>query len=81
MTTGPHALIRNPMAVSAVLQSAGVAQARRSALASAVPVVEIAVWELVLRPAEERFLQHQFGPSHVDHRNHVRIWLPTRPKA
>jgi Phospholipid methyltransferase len=68
LTTGPYAFIHNPMAVSAVLQNAGVALARRSALASAVPVEEIAVWELVLRPAEERFLERQFGPSYVDHR-------------
>lgn len=78
VTGGPYAVVRNPMAVSAVLQTCGLALRRRSPSLIALAMVEVAVWELVLRPAEERFLAETFGADYLRYRAAVPRWLPRR---
>lgn len=73
---GPYRYVRNPMAVSAIVQVVGVALVHGSAATSALAVAGAIVWDAAIRPDEERFLAARFGPPYETYRASVRCWLP-----
>lgn len=79
VTAGPYRIVRNPMAVSAVAQAAGIALTRGSPTAALIPVCGVVLWNTFLRPPEERFLAARFGDAYRDYQRDVRCWLPTWP--
>ncbi len=75
VTTGPHALTRNPMYVGmlGLLVARAVARRRRGALLPAA-----GFWWAMDRfqiPAEERALAERFGQDYEDYQNRVPRWL------
>lgn len=81
VTRGPYAYLRNPMCVSALLQGMGVAILLASPLTAAYVVLGGIVWEVFIRPAEERDLSERFGSAYEDYRASVRCWWPTWHKS
>lgn len=76
---GPYRVIRNPMAVSAIMQSTGVALILGSPTAALIPVTGAVVWNRVIRPPEEAFLADRFGDAYERYRDTVRCWIPIWP--
>ena len=78
VVSGTYRVVRNPMVVSGIGQSIGVALLLGSPLATLLPVAGALVWNEVLRPPEERFLVERFGESYQDYHARVRCWIPKR---
>jgi protein-S-isoprenylcysteine O-methyltransferase Ste14 len=76
---GPYRVIRNPMAVSAIVQTIGVAILLGSTGTLGLALGGGVVWHVAIRPSEERFLAERFGEPYLAYRHHVRCWLPTWP--
>ena len=79
VVAGPYRLVRNPMAVSAIAQSAGIALALGSPTASLIPISGAVMWNRVIRPSEEDFLVGLFGDPYRRYQDAVRCWVPTWP--
>ena len=56
VVAGPYRVVRNPMAVSAIVQTIGVAAMLGSAATLALAAGGGLVWNTLIRPPEERFL-------------------------
>ncbi len=76
---GPYRVVRNPMAVSAVVQTIGVAIILGSTGTLTLALGGGLVWHAGIRPSEERFLVARFGAPYEDYRRHVRCWVPRWP--
>jgi protein-S-isoprenylcysteine O-methyltransferase Ste14 len=76
---GPYRIVRNPMAVSAVNQTIGIAVFLGSSGVLGLAVGGGLVWHALIRPSEERFLASTFGAPYEDYRASVRCWIPTWP--
>lgn len=79
VVTGPYRVVRNPMAVSAIVQSTGIALALGSPTAALIPPAGAVVWNQVIRPTEEDFLEERFGDPYRRYQAAVRCWVPTLP--
>lgn len=79
VVSGPYRVIRNPMVVTALVQSTGVALMVGSPTALTLPVGSAFLWNWILRPSEERFLSGRFGSSYEHYRRSVRCWVPRWP--
>jgi protein-S-isoprenylcysteine O-methyltransferase Ste14 len=78
VTGGPYRYLRNPMCVSALMQGMGAAILLASPLTAAYVVLGGIVWEVFIRPAEERDLSERFGAEYDAYRARVRCWWPRR---
>ncbi|OWY60208.1 hypothetical protein B7486_70415, partial [cyanobacterium TDX16] len=76
---GPYRVVRNPMAVGAIVQMTGVAVAVGSAGVGLLALGGALVWHLGIRPSEERFLVEHFGGAYEQYRSAVRCWWPRWP--
>jgi len=79
VVAGPYQVVRNPMAVAAIGQSAGVALWLGSPTAALIPIAGAVVWNQLIRPTEEDFLRDRFGEDYRRYQRAVRCWLPTWP--
>lgn len=77
VVAGPYRVVRNPMVIGGITQSAGVAVLLGSTSACVLPVGGIVLWSRVLRPPEERFLVERFGEPYERYRRAVPLWRPT----
>ncbi|MEM7416496.1 MAG: isoprenylcysteine carboxylmethyltransferase family protein [Gemmatimonadota bacterium] len=78
VTSGPYALVRNPMAVTGLSQGIGVALLIGSWSAIAYVVAGGLLWHVLVRPMEEAELEERFGGSYRTYRQRVPLWLPRR---
>ncbi|MCZ9883143.1 methyltransferase family protein [Arthrobacter sp. B2a2-09] len=78
---GPYRWIRNPMAVSGILQGSAVGVILQSWLVVAYAVVGSLVWNYVVRPLEESDLEERFGEQFRQYRDAVRCWIPRVSKT
>ena len=76
VVVGPYRFIRNPMAVSAIAQSTGIALALGSPTAALIPPTGAIVWNQLIRPTEEDFLVDRFGEAYRRYQAAVRCWVP-----
>ncbi len=74
VVAGPYRYIRNPMAVVAVAQAGAVGIWFGSWLVLLYASAGGAVWNWILRPAEERDLIARFGEPYVRYRDAVPCW-------
>jgi len=79
VVVGPYRIVRNPMAVSAIVQASGIALALASPTAALIPLSGAVVWNRFIRPSEEDFLKQRFGPAYLDYQRRVRCWVPSWP--
>lgn len=75
---GPYGFVRNPMAVSGILQGLAVALFLGSPLVVLYALMGSAIWQLIFRPLEEGHLEARFGGSFVRYRDSVRCWIPNK---
>ncbi|UOQ91019.1 isoprenylcysteine carboxylmethyltransferase family protein [Agromyces endophyticus] len=73
---GPYRYVRNPMALSGVLQAASVGLLLSSWLVVAYAIVGAFYWNLAVRPLEEGDLEARFGDEFAGYRRAVRCWWP-----
>ncbi|MBV6458673.1 MAG: hypothetical protein HONBIEJF_01807 [Fimbriimonadaceae bacterium] len=74
VTTGLYAHIRNPMAMTGIAQGVGVGVAMGSWLIITYAVCGALLWDLCVRPLEERHLQDCFGETYRRYRMAVPCW-------
>lgn len=74
---GPYSYVRNPMAVSGILQGLAVALFLGSPLVAIYALMGSAIWQLIFRPLEEDELEARFGKTYQVYRDSVRCWIPT----
>lgn len=77
VTQGPYQLVRNPMAVAGVGQGISVAIAYLSVPILIYSILGAIVWQVVVKPIEERDLEARFGESYDEYRNRVGCWIPS----
>lgn len=79
VVVGPYRVVRNPMAVSAIVQLLGVAAAYGSAACVGLAIGGGVLWHVVIRPPEEQYLAATFGSAYDRYRSAVPLWRPTWP--
>ncbi|MEZ2373213.1 methyltransferase [Arthrobacter sp. RCC_34] len=78
---GPYRWVRNPMAVAGVVQAASVGLILGSWLVVVYAVGGALLWNVGIRPLEERDLEARFGEPYRRYRETVRCWIPRWPVA
>jgi protein-S-isoprenylcysteine O-methyltransferase Ste14 len=78
VVVGSYRYVRNPMAIAGLAQAVGVGVFLGSAFVIAYAIVGGIVWDLLVRPWEERDLAQRFGSGYEDYRREVRCWIPGR---
>ncbi|MBX3388029.1 MAG: isoprenylcysteine carboxylmethyltransferase family protein [Phycisphaeraceae bacterium] len=73
---GPYRFVRNPMAVGGLCQGLAIAVWFASPLIAIYIAAGAIVWQLLIRPAEERELAARFGKPYAHYREQVRCWWP-----
>ncbi len=76
VVTGPYRWLRNPMVVAGLGQGLCVALWLGSWSVVAYVLAGGLVWQLLVRPAEERNLLEHFGGDYAAYRARVRCWVP-----
>lgn len=76
VVAGPYAYLRNPMVVAGLGQGLAVAVWMGSWAVVAYVVTGGAIWQCLVRPAEERDLAEAFGADYERYRASVRCWIP-----
>lgn len=77
---GPYRWVRNPMAVSGILQGAAIGLIVESWLVLAYAVAGSLLWNYAVRPLEESDLSERFGKEFLQYRDTVRCWIPRLPE-
>ncbi|WP_287900952.1 methyltransferase [Arthrobacter sp.] len=78
---GPYRWVRNPMALAGVAQAASVGLILGSWLVVVYAVGGALLWNVGIRPLEERDLEARFGNPYRRYRATVRCWIPRWPVA
>ena len=73
---GPYRFVRNPMAVSGIVQGIAVGLMLSSWLVIVYAVAGSLVWNFAVRPLEEADLDARFGDEFRRYRASVRCWWP-----
>jgi len=77
VSVGPYKYVRNPMAVAGVGQGISI-----SIIFGSIPIliyilIGAILWQLVVRPMEEKDMEQRFGKEYDQYRKNVRCWIPT----
>ncbi len=75
---GPYRYVRNPMALAGIAQGVAVGLFLGSPGVVFYAMCGGPLWNLFVRPWEERDLEQRFGESFVRYRQAVRCWWPHR---
>ena len=78
---GPYRWVRNPMALSGIVQGAAVGVMLSSWVVIVYAIAGSLLWNYVIRPLEESDLEQRFGEEFRDYRERVRCWIPRAPAA
>ncbi|GGJ56361.1 protein-S-isoprenylcysteine O-methyltransferase [Glutamicibacter ardleyensis] len=73
---GPYRYVRNPMAVAGIVQGVSVGLIANSWLIILYSLSGSIIWNLMVRPLEERDLEEKFGESFTRYCAEVSCWLP-----
>ncbi len=76
VTTGPYAVVRNPMGVGGIAQIIAVGMYVGSPVIVYYGVFGALLWHALVRPWEEKELLEKFGDSYAEYRRRVWCWLP-----
>lgn len=76
VVAGPYKYVRNPMAIAGVGQVVAI-----SIIFSSIPILLYALlgavlWELVVKPIEEKDMELRFGLDYKNYRGKVGCWIP-----
>ncbi|HAY42162.1 MAG TPA: hypothetical protein DCY59_00765 [Micrococcaceae bacterium] len=73
---GPYRYVRNPMAVAGIVQGVSVGLIANSWLTILYSLSGSIIWNLIVRPLEEKDLESKFGESFIRYCAEVSCWLP-----
>lgn len=76
VVAGPYRFVRNPMAVAGLTQGVAVGVFLGSPAVVLYALAGGPVWDVFVRPWEERDLESRFGDSYRRYRSAVRCWWP-----
>ena len=76
VTDGPYAFVRNPLAVTGVLQGIAVGIFLGSPLVIVYALLGVPAWHSLARPWEEADLRRRFGDAYTRYRLAVPLWIP-----
>jgi len=76
VTSGPYAYVRNPMVIAGLGQGAAVGLWLGSWAVLGYVAAGGLIWDVLVRPAEERDLREMFGDGFTDYCRRVRCWIP-----
>jgi protein-S-isoprenylcysteine O-methyltransferase Ste14 len=76
VSTGPYAVVRNPMAVAGLGQGLAVTLFTGSVLVLGYTILGALLWHCVARPLEEEDLARKFAGDYEDYRTRVGLWIP-----
>lgn len=77
VVSGPYRYVRNPMAIAGIGQGLAISIAFQSIPILIYSVLGAIVWQMVVRPAEERDMAQRFGEPYEVYRRKVSCWIPT----
>jgi protein-S-isoprenylcysteine O-methyltransferase Ste14 len=75
VTNGPFRISRNPIYLSGVMASAGIAIFLGSVITFVFPLMLLLILDRVYIPAEEETLENMFGDEYLTYKHRVRRWL------
>ncbi|GGE95826.1 isoprenylcysteine carboxylmethyltransferase family protein [Mycetocola zhadangensis] len=81
VVAGPYLWVRNPMAVSGIVQGIGVGLLLSSWLVVIYAIAGSLLWNFAIRPHEESDLEQRFGEEFRRYTSSVRCWIPRVPRA
>lgn len=81
VVVGPYRYLRNPMAVGGLGAALAIGLGLGSTLTILYAIAGGVLWDLLVRPIEERDLHARFGEPYARYRDAVRCWWPRRPRA
>ncbi|MFB6610264.1 methyltransferase family protein [Agromyces sp. NPDC056379] len=73
---GPYRFVRNPMAISGIVQGVAVGLMLTSWLVVVYAIAGSLLWNYVIRPLEESDLEARFGEEFRRYRSAIRCWWP-----
>ena len=76
VVAGPYRFVRNPMALSGIVQGVAVGLILSSWLVIVYAIAGSLLWNYVVRPLEESDLEARFGDEYRRYRSAVRCWCP-----
>ena len=76
VVAGPYRYVRNPMAIGGLGAGIAIGVGLGSTATTLYPVLGGLVWNVFVRPIEERDLEARFGAPFVAYRDAVRCWWP-----
>jgi len=76
VTDGPYAFVRNPLALTGILQGIAVGLFLGSPLVVAYALLGALAWHILARPWEEADLARRFGDDYARYRAAVPLWIP-----
>jgi protein-S-isoprenylcysteine O-methyltransferase Ste14 len=76
VVAGPYRFVRNPMAISGIVQGAAVGLVFGSWLVIVYALAGSLLWNYAVRPHEEHDLEERFGDEYRRYRGAVRCWVP-----
>ncbi len=76
VVVGPYRYVRNPMAMSGILQAVGVGLWLGSPGVIGYAVLGGALWQCLARPWEEADMEQRFGERYSRYRDGVACWIP-----
>lgn len=79
VVAGPYRFVRNPMAVSGIVQGVAVGLMLSSWLVVVYALLGSLLWNYAVRPHEEADLEQRFGDAYLHYRDSVRCWVPGHP--
>ena len=77
VVSGPYHYVRNPMTIAGIGQGLAIATMYYSIPILIYSVLGALVWQLVVRPIEERDMAQRFGESYLEYCRSVSCWIPT----
>jgi protein-S-isoprenylcysteine O-methyltransferase Ste14 len=76
---GPYLWVRNPMALSGIVQGVAVGLILSSWLVIVYAIAGSVLWNYAVRPLEESDLEERFGDDYRRYRDTVWCWVPRLP--
>lgn len=76
VVSGPYRYVRNPMAIAGIGQGIAVSIIYTSVPIFTYTILGALLWQLVVRPIEEKNMEKRFGDEYEDYRKRVSCWIP-----
>ncbi len=75
--SGPYRYVRNPMAIAGIGQGICISILFGSIHVLVYTLIGATLWQLVVRPIEEKDMLQRFGSEYEAYRKEIKCWFPT----